>query len=219
MPKSNSKKTNLASPYFAKVPSVCISKYFPASKRSNNVRNSHMNEDNDHKARRREREDGCVRNGRDVDRSKVQRRVKFKKDDDKPAGTIGCDDVQSTPGCIGSCSPLPMLWKFFDKYFSPESAVGANVRELSKFLRPMGLNNKRAERIIKFSQSYLANPLFTSPRELFGVGKYADDSWRLFCGETDDAWKEGSGFMPDDKMLRAYIFWRREYEKRRNKEQ
>jgi len=51
------------------------------------------------------------------------------------------------------------------------------------------------------------------------VGKYADDSWRLFCGETDDAWKEGSGFMPDDKMLRAYIFWRREYEKRRNKEQ
>ena len=34
---------------------------------------------------------------------------------------------------------LPMLWKFFDKYFSPESAVGANVRELSKFLRPMGL--------------------------------------------------------------------------------
>ncbi|CAG8734709.1 3992_t:CDS:1, partial [Ambispora leptoticha] len=53
-------------------------------------------------------------------------------------------------------------------------------------------------------------PNFTTPRELFGMGKYAEDSWRLFCGERDDAWKVNSGFEPEDKVIRMYINWRRQ---------
>ncbi|CAG8508239.1 37012_t:CDS:2 [Racocetra persica] len=105
---------------------------------------------------------------------------------------------------------LPFLWKFLDEYPTPQIAIKADINKLADLLRPLGLQNIRAERIIKFTQSYLIRPNFSSPRELFGMGKYAEDSWRLFCGEKDDAWMKGSGFEPEDKMLILYVEWRRQ---------
>ncbi|KAF0392007.1 DNA glycosylase [Gigaspora margarita] len=108
------------------------------------------------------------------------------------------------------CQALPLLWKFLDEYPTPQIAIKADANKLADLLRPLGLQNIRAERIIKFSQSYLIRPNFSSPRELFGMGKYAEDSWRLFCGEKDNAWMKGSGFEPEDKVLKLYIEWRRQ---------
>ncbi|CAG8638665.1 8724_t:CDS:2 [Acaulospora morrowiae] len=104
---------------------------------------------------------------------------------------------------------LPIMWQFLEGYPTPQKTIKADATEIADLLHPLGLQNIRAERLIKFSLSYLANPDFSTPKELFGMGQYAEDSWRLFCGEKDDAWMEGSGCEPTDKMLRMYIIWRR----------
>ncbi|CAJ0642275.1 1126_t:CDS:2 [Entrophospora sp. SA101] len=101
----------------------------------------------------------------------------------------------------------PLLWKFLEEYPTPYKAIKADVNELVNLLRPLGLQNIRAIRIIKFSCSYLLNPNFSTPKELFGMGQYAEDSWKLFCGEKDNAWKT---IEPEDKILKMYVDWRRE---------
>src|SRR3954447_9240060 len=68
--------------------------------------------------------------------------------------------------------------------------------------------NIRAERIIRFSYTYLLNPNFKTPKQLFGMGKYAEDSWKLFC-EKDDNWMEEYGLEPEDRILQLYVNWRR----------
>ncbi|KAG9285417.1 hypothetical protein G9A89_010892 [Geosiphon pyriformis] len=108
---------------------------------------------------------------------------------------------------------VPLLWEFFERYRSPQEALKVDIKELAAFLKPLGLQNVRAKRILRFSESYLKNPNFKSPRELFGMGQYAEDSWRLFCGEIDDAWTASSGFRPADKVLQLYIHWRRGMDK------
>ncbi len=42
---------------------------------------------------------------------------------------------------------------------------------------------------------------WTYPRELYGIGKYGDDSYRIFCV---DEWRQVS---PRDKMLNKYHEW------------
>nr|CAG8580714.1 157_t:CDS:2 [Entrophospora candida] len=101
----------------------------------------------------------------------------------------------------------PLLWKFLEEYPTPYKAIKADVNELVNLLRPLGLQNIRAIRVIKFSCSYLLNPNFSTPKELFGMGQYAEDSWKLFCGEKDNAWKT---IEPEDKILKMYVDWRRE---------
>lgn len=46
---------------------------------------------------------------------------------------------------------IPNLMKFFEKWPSPHSLRGTEVRELSAFLQPIGLHNVRAKTILKFS--------------------------------------------------------------------
>ncbi|RIA94502.1 hypothetical protein C1645_562584 [Glomus cerebriforme] len=103
---------------------------------------------------------------------------------------------------------LPIMWKFLEEYSTPQKAVLANVDTLADLLRPLGLQNTRAERIIRFSYTYLLNSNFETPKKLFGMGKYAEDSWKLFC-EKDDNWKEEYGLEPEDKILQLYVNWRR----------
>ncbi len=40
------------------------------------------------------------------------------------------------------------------------------------------------------------------------MGKYAEDSWKLFC-EKDDNWMEECCLESEDKILQLYIDWRR----------
>ncbi|CAG8456550.1 3154_t:CDS:2 [Funneliformis mosseae] len=107
---------------------------------------------------------------------------------------------------------LPLMWKFFEEYPSPQKAVLANVDKLADLLRPLGLQNTRAERIIRFSYTYLLNPDFKTPKQLFGMGKYAEDSWKLFC-EKDDNWMEEYGLETEDRILQLYVNWRRNQHK------
>ncbi len=54
----------------------------------------------------------------------------------------------------------------------------ANKEELSTLLQPLGLYNRRAETLIKFSKGWISG--FDKVDELYGVGQYAMDSWEIF---------------------------------------
>ncbi|XP_042736747.1 methyl-CpG-binding domain protein 4 [Lagopus leucura] len=95
---------------------------------------------------------------------------------------------------------IPVLWEFLRKYPSPEVARTADWKEMSELLRPLGLYALRAKTIIKFSDEYL-HKQWKYPIELHGIGKYGNDSYRIFCVNE---WKE---VQPQDHKLSVYHTW------------
>ncbi|XP_010072588.1 PREDICTED: methyl-CpG-binding domain protein 4, partial [Pterocles gutturalis] len=95
---------------------------------------------------------------------------------------------------------IPVLWEFFKKYPSPEVARTADWKEMSELLKPLGLYELRARTIIKFSDEYLSKR-WKYPIELHGIGKYGNDSYRIFCVNE---WKE---VQPQDHKLNVYHAW------------
>lgn len=121
--------------------------------------------------------------------------------------------------CSGQVA-LPVLWSFFDQWPSPESTRAADWRKIADLLRPLGLHEKRAQILIQFSgkeihsgsrvkcfpwylQLHLHTRTFlafsdeyltkdwTYPIELHGIGKYGNDSYRIFCVNE---WKQVSRY-------------------------
>uniref|UniRef100_A0A8D0G0E0 Methyl-CpG-binding domain protein 4 n=1 Tax=Strix occidentalis caurina TaxID=311401 RepID=A0A8D0G0E0_STROC len=95
---------------------------------------------------------------------------------------------------------IPVLWEFLKKYPSPEIARTADWKEMSELLKPLGLYELRAKTIIKFSGEYLSKR-WKYPIELHGIGKYGNDSYRIFCVNE---WKE---VQPQDHKLNMYHAW------------
>ncbi|XP_048212263.1 methyl-CpG-binding domain protein 4 isoform X2 [Perognathus longimembris pacificus] len=95
---------------------------------------------------------------------------------------------------------IPVLWKFLEKYPSADVARAADWRDLSELLRPLGLYDLRAKTIIKFSDEYLTKQ-WKYPIELHGIGKYGNDSYRIFCVNE---WKQ---VHPEDHKLNKYHDW------------
>lgn len=95
---------------------------------------------------------------------------------------------------------LPVLWEFLRMYPTPERARAGDQREMAVLLTPLGLHTKRARIIARMSEEYMTKP-WVYPDELHGIGKYGNDSYRIFCtGE----WKE---VRPTDHMLDKYYCW------------
>tara|TARA_R100000152_G_C6698715_1_gene128709 strand:- start:209 stop:535 length:327 start_codon:yes stop_codon:yes gene_type:complete len=94
----------------------------------------------------------------------------------------------------------PLIWEYFEKYPCPESARQANIEELENFLKPIGLSSRRAKALVRMSQEYLDKD-WKEPIELYGIGKYANDAWKIFC---TSAWKE---VKPKDHALTWYHDW------------
>ena len=65
---------------------------------------------------------------------------------------LHCSNVQCyvLPLHLGSAAK-PVLWDFLKKYPNAESARQADRRELATMLNPLGLHEKRAQIIIRFS--------------------------------------------------------------------
>lgn len=95
---------------------------------------------------------------------------------------------------------IPVLWEFLEKYPSAEAARTADWRDVSELLKPLGLYDLRAKTIIKFSDEYLTKP-WRYPIELHGIGKYGNDSYRIFCVNE---WKQ---VHPEDHKLNKYHDW------------
>ena len=94
----------------------------------------------------------------------------------------------------------PLIWKFFKKYPTAEVAAKASTKDLEFFLQPLGLSKRRAKSLKKMSQEYISKQ-WKEPIELYGIGKYANDAWKIFC--TPD-WKNVS---PKDHALSWYHNW------------
>lgn len=85
----------------------------------------------------------------------------------------------------------------FSKYPGPVSMTMANEEELYDIIKTLGLANKRVKTLKRFSKEYLDKD-WKTPLDLYGCGKYADDTWRIFCrGE----WKD---VQPHDHALNNY---------------
>nr|KAF6335465.1 methyl-CpG binding domain 4, DNA glycosylase [Pipistrellus kuhlii] len=95
---------------------------------------------------------------------------------------------------------IPVLWEFLEKYPSAEITRTADWREVSELLKPIGLYELRAKTIIKFSDEYLTKQ-WRYPIELHGIGKYGNDSYRIFCVNE---WKQ---VHPEDHKLNKYHDW------------
>ncbi|KAG5279467.1 hypothetical protein AALO_G00078100 [Alosa alosa] len=95
---------------------------------------------------------------------------------------------------------LPVLWQFFDGFPTAEVTRKSDWRPLADLLQPLGLNTLRAKTLIRFSDEFLSKQ-WRYPIELHGIGKYGNDSYRIFCVEE---WKQVT---PDDHKLNDYHAW------------
>lgn len=91
--------------------------------------------------------------------------------------------------------------KFFSKYPDPFAAERANPIEMAEMLAPLGFKNRRTKTIIRFSSDWMTLD-WSEPRELYGIGKYAQDSWEIFQKGNLDV-------EPTDGVLHKYLAWAR----------
>jgi len=86
--------------------------------------------------------------------------------------------------------------ELFDKYPTEYEMMEADEEELSEILKPLGLYNRRAKTLIKFSWMWVNG--FSDVKELYGVGQYASDSWEIFQNNNRNV-------NPTDKVLMEYL--------------
>lgn len=86
---------------------------------------------------------------------------------------------------------------FFERYPDPRSILDADPNELAEIIKPLGFKNRRTVSIMNFSRDWIEKD-WKRPIELFGIGKYAQDSWEIFqMGNLD--------VTPTDGALISYL--------------
>ncbi|BFI19379.1 methyl-CpG-binding domain protein 4 [Marchantia polymorpha subsp. ruderalis] len=91
----------------------------------------------------------------------------------------------------------------FDLCPDAESAVKTPTENIADIVYSLGLQNKRAKMIQRFSSEYLRGE-WNNVSQLHGVTKYATDSYAIFY---QGLWRE---VQPEDSMLRKYRSWLQE---------
>ena len=86
--------------------------------------------------------------------------------------------------------------ELFSRYPTPQDMMNAEHSELVDIIKPLGLYNTRAERLIKMSEGYVNG--FNDVTELYGIGQYAKDSWEIFQNNN-------LSVKPTDKVLQEYL--------------
>lgn len=89
-----------------------------------------------------------------------------------------------------------VLDPLFGKFPDASTMSTAEEADLAAILKPLGLQNQRAKRLVQFAKAFDAG--FQDVRELPGVGNYAADFWRIFFLE------ELGDEPPDDGPLTDY---------------
>ena len=56
-----------------------------------------------------------------------------------------------------------------------------NINDLIEMIKDLGLSQRRAKALIKMSDDYINKDWKADPTQLYGVGKYASDAYRIFC--------------------------------------
>ena len=97
----------------------------------------------------------------------------------------------------------PMISQFFDSFPTPEAVVDADDQELRRLLQPLGLVNRRIKTVKRFSEEFVTKS-WSSAKDLYGCGKYADDAHKIFIKGD---WREVE---PNDHALNDYHGYLRE---------
>ena len=71
------------------------------------------------------------------------------------------------------------LPEFLSRWPDPESLLHATSRQIEKVIEPLGMKKVRAERLYRMSEQFLDWD-GEDATELYGIGKYGSDSYRLF---------------------------------------
>jgi methyl-CpG-binding domain protein 4 len=106
---------------------------------------------------------------------------------------IGCIMLNQT----SNKNVRQVIYSFFDKWPTPQSVLAADEDEIRELIRPLGFYNIRTNRIVRFCHEYI-NKTFTKASELYGIGKYADDSYEIFINGNLNV-------EPTDKILIRYL--------------
>ncbi|KAK3913097.1 Methyl-CpG-binding domain protein 4 [Frankliniella fusca] len=106
---------------------------------------------------------------------------------------------------------IPLALEFLKRWPTPQLARQAKVDDILDLIEPLGFGRTRAAIILRFSHEYLTKD-WKLPNELYGIGDYGNDSYKIFCMKNE--WKN---VISDDPMLMMYLNWRRATEHLRKK--
>ena len=90
-----------------------------------------------------------------------------------------------------------LLPSFFERFPTAEDLLESDKETIASMLEGLGMKNVRAHRIWRMSEEYL-NWDGEDATELFGIGKYGSDSYRIF-------YKNEIPKNVTDKVLKKYI--------------
>ena len=90
-----------------------------------------------------------------------------------------------------------VLPKLFKKYPNPITFIRGHSSTQKKMLKPLGMVNKRLERLKKMSIDFLTWN-YKDAKDLHGIGKYGSDSYRIF-------YKNEIPENVQDKELKRYL--------------
>ena len=90
-----------------------------------------------------------------------------------------------------------VLPKLFKKYPNPITFIRGHSSTQKKMLKPLGMVNKRLERLKKMSIDFLTWN-YKDAKDLHGIGKYGSDSYRIF-------YKNEIPENVQDKELKKYL--------------
>lgn len=90
-------------------------------------------------------------------------------------------------------------FSFFKKYSTADAILKADLEEIKNEIALLGFKNRRANTIVRFSQDWKTLG-WIDPKELYGIGKYAQDSWEIFQ-------KKNLNVEPTDGVLLQYLAW------------
>ena len=110
---------------------------------------------------------------------------------------VACSLMNMTVGL----TMRPIMWKLFERWPTACDLAEADVDELRGLVKPLGFYNQRAPRLIEMSRRYVTGD-WGSVMDLPGCGRYATNSWRIFCTDEDVDISELK-----DKELRRYVHW------------
>ena len=72
-----------------------------------------------------------------------------------------------------------VLPKFFSKWPTHSALLHATKKEIEEVIAPLGMRKVRAERLYRMSEQF-SDWDGEDATELYGIGKYGSDSYRLF---------------------------------------
>jgi len=92
-------------------------------------------------------------------------------------------------------------YELFERWPDPLSMSQAEIETLADLIRPLGFYKRRARTLTRFSKEW-NEKRWQSPIELYGIGEYGQDSWKIFI---DNQMVEE----PADHVLKDYIKWKK----------